>query len=195
MKGGFTLAILETIGDVVTNSGDLFESILSAGYGASLGKMEYELHKAKSSRVKKKMDIAEKKRLRKRYYTMIWNLKKDGLLSSDIHGFFKITSRGKQKLAALQKRSVDQLPFPMYQESVSGNIIIVIFDIPERERRKRSWLRLVLKNLGLKMIQKSVWIGKAKVPREFLDDIKNLNLIDCVEIFEVGKTGTLSHLA
>ena len=72
--------------------------------------------------------------------------------------------------------------------------MIVVFDVPEKERRKRDWLRSVLKRLELKMVQKSVWIGKVKIPKELLDDLFNLKLLDYVEIFEVSKSGSLRQL-
>ena len=44
------------------------------------------------------------------------------------------------------------------------------------------------------MIQKSVWIGKVKIPKEFLDDLFKLRLIDYIEIFEISKAGSLKNL-
>ena len=73
-------------------------------------------------------------------------------------------------------------------------VIIVSFDVPERERRKRDWLRDALRNLGLRMVHKSVWIGKQKLPREFLADLARLRLTDFIEVFEVGKQGSLRHI-
>ena len=62
------------------------------------------------------------------------------------------------------------------------------------ESKKQDWLREVLKHLGLKMVQRSVWVGHWELPEEFLEDLRNLHIVDCVEIFEVGKSGTLKHL-
>lgn len=73
--------------------------------------------------------------------------------------------------------------------------IIVAFDIPEREKRKRNWLRQSLCRMGLSMVQKSVWIGRVKLPEDFIESLRHLKLADCVEIFEITKTGTLKHLA
>ena len=73
-------------------------------------------------------------------------------------------------------------------------LVIVAFDIPERVRRYRDWFRSVLENLGLTMIQKSVWMGKIKIPKALIDDLAELKLIDFVEIFEVGNEGSLTHI-
>jgi hypothetical protein len=55
-------------------------------------------------------------------------------------------------------------------------------------------MRSALKNLGFRMIQKSVWVGKVTLPEDFLSDLRQLNLISCVEIFEVNKAGSLRHI-
>ncbi len=39
-----------------------------------------------------------------------------------------------------------------------GKWIMIIFDIPKRDEKKRGVLRSILQNLGYKMFQKSVWI-------------------------------------
>ena len=67
-------------------------------------------------------------------------------------------------------------------------------DIPESERKKRAWLRSALKNLNFKMIQQSVWIGKVRIPEEFLRDLRNMHLTEYVEIFEISKAGSLQQI-
>ncbi|MBM4388891.1 MAG: CRISPR-associated endonuclease Cas2 [Deltaproteobacteria bacterium] len=68
------------------------------------------------------------------------------------------------------------------------------FDVPERERRKRTWLREVLRNLGFECVQKSVWIGKVKVPRQFLRDVRRYHLAEFIEVFQITKRGTLQQI-
>ena len=133
-------------------------------------------------------------RRRQRYYLMISYLKRDGLIREYNKGnrkFFASTRKGNQWLALFHKRTKDRLPEPSYKTHPSGGVTIVIFDVPERERKKRAWLRLALKHLGLKMIQQSVWMGRVSVPKELLDDIDRLHLGEYVEIFQVTKSGTL----
>ncbi|MBI5742583.1 MAG: hypothetical protein HZA25_01965 [Candidatus Niyogibacteria bacterium] len=86
------------------------------------------------------------------------------------------------------------MPEAKYGELKKGNYAIVTFDVPERERRKREWLRCVLKNLKFRPVQQSVWLGRTKIPIDFLDDLKDLNMTDYVEIFEVSRQGTLRHV-
>ena len=54
--------------------------------------------------------------------------------------------------------------------------------------------RSALTYLEFKMIQRSVWIGKSKIPDQFLKDLRAVGLIETVEIFEVGKSGSLRYL-
>ena len=39
-----------------------------------------------------------------------------------------------------------------------GKWIMIVFDIPQKNRRARNLLRSILKNLGYKMFQQSVWV-------------------------------------
>lgn len=86
------------------------------------------------------------------------------------------------------------MPNPSYVKEDDRRSTIVAFDVPERFKEKRHWLRSVLKNLGLRMVQKSVWLGKVKIPREFIDDLKKLKILDFVEIFGITKGGTLEEV-
>ena len=138
---------------------------------------------------------------KRRFDVMLSKLKKDGLLKAENNGnaSIKLTSKGKKYLTLLNRRRVDALPGNSYDIDKSGSrsrdkLIIVIFDIPECERRKRAWLRLALKNIGLRLIQQSVWMGKVKIPKEFLDDIRELHLANFVEIFEITKSGSLNQV-
>ena len=79
----------------------------------------------------------------------------------------------------------------MYVPMMSDEVIIVSFDVPERRRHWRDWLRFQLASLGLQKLQLSVWIGKVKLPEEFLEDLKKFQLLTYVHILSVGKKGTL----
>jgi len=72
-----------------------------------------------------------------------------------------------------------------------GRLRIFIFDIPERIKKEREEIRRNLLNSGYEMLQKSVWIGKCPLPREFLEDLKEKNLISNIHLFEIKEEGTL----
>lgn len=84
---------------------------------------------------------------------------------------WSITRKGLEKLKILKKKNRKTLI--NYSKEKSDKLIIVIFDIPEKERHKRNWLRSVLVSLDFKFLQESVWIGKTKIPEEFLNDLRN----------------------
>jgi len=194
MKGEITLKFLEEIKDFVDSGADLFEVFLRAGYGASAGKLRYEFSKAQKER-RQRQELAQ---YRKRYARFLYRLRQDGLIKGKEQKSGKLvtlTPKGRKKLMALKERYAGRLPeVSAYDKNESDKFIIVVFDIPERERKKRDWLRSVLKNIGLKLVQKSVWMGKVKVSKDFIDDLSELKLIDYVEIFEISKTGSLRHV-
>jgi len=194
MKEEITLKFLEEIKDFVDSGADLFEVFLRAGYGASAGKLRYEFSKAQKER-RQRQELAQ---YRKRYARFLYRLRQDGLIKGKEQKSGKLvtlTPKGRKKLMALKERYAGRLPeVSAYDKNESDKFIIVVFDIPERERKKRDWLRSALKNIGLKLVQKSVWMGKVKVSKDFIDDLSELKLIDYVEIFEISKTGSLRHV-
>lgn len=197
MRGNLTLKILQTLKEMSFGGVELCEAILVAGYGASGSRIRKLADDLRQKRLLKDTLVIEK-HYRRNYQKLVSKLKTQGLLKVEDrggHDFFSITPKGKSKLAALKSEAHRRLPEVSYELASSAHPIIISFDIPEKQKRKREWLREVLKRLGLKMIQKSVWIGSGRVPKQFLEDLEELNLLECVEIFEVGKTGTLRHVA
>lgn len=197
MKGEISLKILESIKDFVVNTADLFEIIAGSGHYVSYGRIQYELSSRQRERQKEEFNQEERRRLKQKYSKMIFSLKRDNLIEEkqkDNKKFLVLTVKGKNKLILLKERNKKRLPEISYKKETANRIIMVIFDIPETEKRKRNWLRAVLKNLNFQMIQKSVWVGKLKIPKEFLDDLYKLKLIDFVEILEINKSGSLKHL-
>ncbi len=198
MKGEITLKILENLKNLAVEVGDLLAVLLASGYGVSYSKLEYELSKRQRQRNSK--SVATEKEFRKsriKYQKLIYSLKRDNLIkeiNKNKKKTFLLTRKGKNKLQLLKERRKKKLPSGFYHKEIGDKFVIIIFDIPEKERRKRDWLREVLKNLGLRMIQKSVWVGKVKIPKPFIDDLHKLKMIDFVEIFEIGKKGSLENL-
>lgn len=199
MKGDSALKIFECIGDAVMDLTDLTAVFLNSGYGSSVSKIKYEFNRKSAKRSRRRAFSAEEKRQRRRFSSMLYRLKNDNLIEEKFKGnslCVHLTQKGRQYFEMLKKRRVNALPDTSYSESgqKDGKFAIVVFDIPESERRKRAWLRLALRNIGFKLIQKSVWAGKVKIPKDFLNDLKELQLIEFVEIFEISKTGSLQQL-
>ena len=89
----------------------------------------------------------------------------------------------------------NKLPTRHYGKTNQNKLVIISFDIPEKFRRKRDWLREVIRNLGYKMIHQSVWIGKTGIPKQFILDLEEMNILEYVEVFEINKRGSLKKLA
>ncbi|KKT43142.1 MAG: hypothetical protein UW32_C0002G0003 [Candidatus Wolfebacteria bacterium GW2011_GWE2_44_13] len=187
--------VLEAISEGIIFPLDLFEAIIESGYGASSRKIENSFYKIKNGRAREQFKKEEEKRRRKAYASLMYKLKRDGLVKESGEGEEKeyaLTVKGEQKLEIL--KSKDGFPDTYYTKEKSNKIIIVMFDIPEKDVRKRTWLRMVLNNLDFKMAQKSVWIGKTTIPKELIGDLMRMQLESFVEIFEVGNTGNLKNI-
>ena len=196
MKGDITLKILQAVMESAGTVSDIFEAILQAGYGASYSKLNYELSKLERRRASTELQQEERKRLRDRYYSLLYKLRRDNLIQESGAGNnrLSLTAKGKRILQRLLKRNSDKLPPNTYSKESGDRWVVVSFDIPESQKRKRDWLRHALRNIGLSMIHKSVWMGKAKIPKSLLNDLARLRILDFVERFEVSKGGSLKHL-
>ena len=130
-----------------------------------------------------------------KFYSLLSNLKKQGFIKKDKKGkrvFWKISPLGEKRCERL--KAFFHFPKFDYKQEKDSGINIVVFDIPEKHRSKRDWLRYTLAALGFIMLQKSVWLGKNKLPEEFLKALAELDLIDFVHIFKIGRAGTIKKL-
>lgn len=187
------MSILEVLKDAAVGSLDLFEAFLAAGYGASPRRVGYELSKIEEKRLSRE----QRARLRQKYCNLISQLKRDGLIQVKENSrskIFALTPRGKKKMKELRLKIEREAPRPDGYQKEKGNLTIVAFDVPEKHKTKRNWIREVLKNLDFKMIQKSVWFGRVKIPRQFIDDLGRFDMIDFVEVFEISKAGSLKRV-
>jgi len=203
-RGDKTLKLLEILKEAVLDTADLLDAFITSGYGASLSKINKKAAGGSfRSRFKSDVSNEEIKKEYDRFYSMVRRLEKDGLIekkgkekNKEKKKFFVITQKGKEKIGFLRnvKKKMGSLPSSDYEGRKSSRVTIVMFDIPEKEKNKRAWLRSVLGRMEFEMIQKSVWMGKVTLPKEFLNDLKDLKLIDFIEIFEITKTGSLKQL-
>jgi CRISPR/Cas system-associated endoribonuclease Cas2 len=201
MRGNKTLRILEAIANgIFRATADIAETIaviLEAPYGVSLSGLNYELRQLEARKAKESIKREELARRRQRYANMVSRLKREGFIVEKIargKKFFALTRRGTNKLSVLKQLTRNALPERVYEKAKGEGVVVVVYDIPEAQERKRRWLRETLKYLGLKMLQKSVWAGRVKIPKEFLDDLAELKLVERVEIFEIAKSGSLEHV-
>lgn len=193
MKGDISYKILSALSDSAVNVGDLFSVIVAAGYGASVSQLNFRLEKRRRFRETARVKNEDIRVVRARYSSIVFKLKRDGLILVDDREA-KITKNGLAKLVSLKNRKAIELPMVSYEKETAKIFTIVAFDIPEKDRRKRAWLRRALAELGLEMIQRSVWLGKVKIPESFIRDMAELKILNYVDIFEITKAGTLSRV-
>ncbi len=106
------------------------------------------------------------------YYRYI----KKGLIEIGPQGFPVLTERG---IAQLKKYEPKKLR--------SDAVVMVIFDIPELSRLKRSRLRTVLRQFRFTQVQKSVWQSKYDVAKYVSLEIQQQKLDGMVKIFEAAE--------
>ena len=122
-------------------------------------------------------------------------LDKEGLIHNE-NGTIKIVQKGIRYLAQ-QLRIPYRIPcwdkkYKLGRKNAK-TIHLIIFDIPEKERRRRNWLRQKLKEMDYGMMQRSVWWGRRAVPFEFISDLKKYRMLDHVHIMKVYKQGSISR--
>ena len=189
MKGDLTIKILEALESAASVTGELLGVFLcdyQESYRRARGKAYGRMYDKKSpTELKKERD--------KKFYNLMHRLRKDGLITKK-KSSWAITKKGKQKLDGLKERKEVFIPRKKYLIEEGKELNIIIFDIPEEQRRKRDWLRETLIQLGFSKLQQSVWISKNKLPEELLKDLQTFHILEYVEIFSITKTGTIRHI-
>ena len=131
---------------------------------------------------------------RQRLYDVLSRLKRDQLIEKSKDGFWHITAKGRKRRKEIIAHARNLPASHWYTQEESPTWNIVMFDIPEKERRKRNWLRTVLGQIGFRMLQESVWIGKVTIPRALIEDLHKLHLLGYMEILAITKHGSLRQL-
>lgn len=113
-------------------------------------------------------------------------MKKEGLLHNK-NRIWSISSEGRE-LLDLGKEKIKKFFRP---ESIIDNRekprkLIIIFDIPEKRKRYREWLRTELVGFGFNLIQKSVWFGPG-LPKEFIEYLDEVGLLKHVRFFRADE--------
>lgn len=192
MRGEKLLKALDIIETLTCNTAGFIAAVLtSSKYNyAPMRNFRPKEHNSLSIAIRKS---AEEKRVRQRIYALISQLRDDGLIRK-VGDAWRITSKGRIKSRRLKSDLANALPSRIYSKAPSHEFVIVTFDVPEKFKSKRNWLRTSLRNLGFAMLQRSVWVGKVVIPENFLEDLKDIGLFNCVEIFSVGKAGTIRRM-
>jgi len=106
-------------------------------------------------------------------------LKKRGYVINEKKGIWKITEAGKKYFLS----KLPKLPKSKKKTPERVKSIIVVFDIPEKKRKMRDWLRAELIGLGFEMLQRSVWFGPAPLPEKFIRTLGDWNIAPHIKFF------------
>ena len=188
-KGKFALKVLEVLGASALNTAELIEVILASPYGASVSRFEAERRKIENRR--------SASRKERHLYDLLYRLQKDGFIDKKMPGrknAWRPTPKGIQEIKKLRAYFLSRPVRKDYEKTADQELKIIAFDIPEKYKKKRWWLRETLKSLGFTMLQKSVWIGKHKLPKEFIEDAHAFGILSYVEILAVTKTGSVREV-
>jgi len=125
------------------------------------------------------------------FYSLLNKLKNQGMLAkseSPKGALWRATAAGFNKCMLLKEKKV------FYVTESDDKLKIIAYDIPEKERIKRLWLCEALEIMNFKKLQKSLAVGKSKIPEIFLEDLHRKKMLQYVHIFEVSQTGTIKEL-
>ena len=105
-----------------------------------------------------------------------------GYVNNSASGW-SITKKGKNY--SQDVRPLGYIVSPFAENSQPS--MIISFDIPEKDRRIRHWLRTQLKIFGYKMLQQSLWLGPSPLPPSFLKRLEDLKIRKNVKTFKITK--------
>jgi DNA-binding transcriptional regulator PaaX len=97
---------------------------------------------------------------------------------------WSVTNNGKTYLKEKNRQRLLSYLISPFKKNQTPSIIIS-FDIPEKNRKVRNWLRNQIKIFGYKMLQQSLWIGPGPLPKEFLRRLEDLKIRKNVKTFKI----------
>lgn len=189
MKGDLSIKILDALESAAFATSELL-SVFLCDYHESYRRAREMAYGR--MRGKKSPEELQKERNQK-FHNLMYRLKEDGLIAKK-RSSWAITKKGKRKLDKLKERKEKFMPRKKYEIETGKELNIVIFDIPEEQRRKRDWLRETLVQLEFSKLQQSVWISRNKLPEELLKNLQTFHMLEYVEIFSITKTGSIRHI-
>ncbi len=110
------------------------------------------------------------------YKNVYYKALKDGFIELNDGHQPRLTKQGTQLLHTFKPKKLAR-----------GACLMVVFDIPEAKRAKRSYLRRVLYELKFVQIQKSVWVSKYDSKDYLVEEIKHHKLEAHVLLYEAAQ--------
>jgi len=107
-------------------------------------------------------------------YTSFQRLKNKGLVKKN-NDHWELTTSGQIYISN---------KLPQFEDTIKQKEkILILFDIPEKERSKRKWLRKQLSIFNYKKIQGSVWLGPGPLPKGFISFLKKEGMYKYILFF------------
>lgn len=110
----------------------------------------------------------------------LWRLQKQGLVQK-MNSKYILTRDGKDMADYIKSRKT------AFDKKWDRKFRVVIFDIPEKDRYFRSWLRQELYVLRYEKLQQSVFIGKYPITKDLMREIKKKKMEKYVNYLLVDK--------
>lgn len=101
-------------------------------------------------------------------YSSLNRLRGQGLVVKNSNTF-RLTKQG-EKEAFFAYLDAQRLMYKPQKRKWDGQWRMIIFDVPEKKRKYRDYLRKMLKTVGFKELQKSTWVTPHKIPK-FLEEL------------------------
>ncbi len=124
---------------------------------------------------------SDKSKLKNTTNKTLSRLKEKGLITTN-DGKWKITQAGKEFLESKKRNEIRKFDFSDLNINREKKLIIT-FDIPEKKRKYRDWLRAELVGLGFELVHKSVWFGPV-LPKEFVEYLEDIGLTQYLRFFK-----------
>jgi len=139
----------------------------------------YEYYQAKKIEMNKRKEMARQKQ---KIQKTIYYLAKAGYINYNKKGNISLSQKGFLKIILLKSKRMKT------KKQKDKYFYLVVFDIPEKQRRIRNLFRRALYNFGAERLQKSVFIIQNKGDYLFIKDlVKKCNLLPYVKFIKCIK--------
>jgi DNA-binding transcriptional regulator PaaX len=186
----------EIVLEILRNLKWLATDVVFTDYYSSYKNLRRYIYRGRPSRSKQETEAEQQRKERQKFYNLLSRLQKQGFIkkrkSDHEKTLWGLTSNGLRYLKILKRDKKFLFSLKPQTEGKKDYLKVIVFDIPEIQKKKRNWLRNTLANFNFSMLQKSVWIGDSQLPEDFFRSLKELNLLPYIHIFAVSKEGSLN---
>lgn len=174
--GAASLAILLGVGQGIIKTG---EGILMSNRIGVGGAFDFGIGNSRDF-ISDYVEIKELLKNLKKNNTkvILYRLQQKGLIEKN-NEQYKLTLLGLKYFKKIQKNNK--------KKEWDGKWRIVMFDVPEKIKKERDWLRFKLFELEYKPFQKSVFIGKWPLSKELYKEIIDKKLKNHIRIITIGE--------